>query len=212
MKQQKFIWRLLLIYCNYKKEYQMGWINPPHYLLTIKEDYEMKVYCLFREVTDIYSHDNYKESLFNKKLVSIHATKEEAIKAAIKNGLMLIGTRYDKGIPATIEEMDIEDLTIIRFVTALVLEKENEYIFDFGATPILDGKQIIVKKQPNVTLTHIIAELQPEVRDMYYNHWYNFSTRFYVNRPHYMLTSVPITPDIIGVNVVHFPVIGNELG
>ena len=172
----------------------------------------MKVYCLFVEVIDIYEHETYRQKLYNKMLRSIHATRENAEQFAIDNGYMLLGSDTTIGTPAIIEERDIPDLTIIRFVTAIVLEKENEYVFDFGAMSPLSGKQIVVRKSSGKHLQEIINDLLPTVRDLYYSKWHEFSTQVYIDQPHCMISSIPVTESIKGVNIAHFPVIGNALG
>ena len=173
----------------------------------------MKVYCLFVEVTDIYEHSTYRQTLYSKMLHSIFATRQNAEQFAIDNGYMLLGSDTTIGTPAIIEERDIPDLTILRFVTALVLEKENEYVFDFSAMTPLSGRQIVVKKQPGKQLQEIMTELLPTVKDLYYSKWHEFSTQVYIDQPQCMISSIP-TKDttILGVNIAHFPVIGNALG
>ena len=172
----------------------------------------MKVYCLFVEVTDIYEHDNYRQNLFNKKLVAIYSTKQNAEQFALDNGYMLLGSDTTIGTPAVIEEIDIPDLTVIRLVTAIVLERDNEYVFDFGAMSPLSGRQIVVRKTPGKHLQEVINDLLPTVRDLYYAKWHEFSTQVYIDEPHCMLASIPVTESTKGVNIAHFPVIGNALG
>ena len=172
----------------------------------------MKVYCLFVEVIDIYEHENYRETLYNKKLHSIFATRQNAEQFAIDNGYMLLGSDTTIGTPAIIEERDVPDLTVIRLVTAIVLERENEYVFDFGAMSPLSGKQIVVRKTPGKHLQEVINDLLPTVRDLYYAKWHEFSTQVYIDEPHCMLASIPVTESLRGVNIAHFPVIGNALG
>lgn len=169
----------------------------------------MKVYCLFREVIDIYDNDGYRQKLNNKELVSIHASRQSAEEAALDKNLMLLGSSTTTGVPANIEEIDIKDLTIIRFVPALVLEKENEYIFDFSSIPALKGIQIVVKKKQNKLLMDAIESIHNDVRELYYKNWHTFATTVYIDTVHSMISSIPITNDIKGVNIVHFPVIGN---
>lgn len=169
----------------------------------------MKVYGLFREVTNIYERESYRQKLFNKQLVSLHATRQSAENAAIENGLMILGDSSTIGVPALIEEIEVNDLTIVRFVPALVLEKENEFVFDFSPITVLQGKQIVVKKTPNMSLFDAISSIHQDVKSLYYDNWHEFTTYVYTDTIHYMISSIKITNDIKGVNIVNFPVIGN---